>query len=181
MKVGFIGLGRMGAAMAQNIQAAGHHLFVNDVRRAACDPVVETGADYLGAAREIAAQSEIILISVLGPAEVTAVLSGPEGLLAGLAPDTKQVGIDITDLNPSSDVTLPQFAIRGLPRLGGPVIVFIEPRGYKHFVVLRGTRGDRVYLADPSRGNIRMPAYRFLDSWLGENGTGWPGSMATGP
>ncbi len=56
--------------------------------------------------------------------------------------------------------------------LGGPVIVFIEPRGYKHFVVLRGTRGDRVYLADPSRGNIRMPAYRFLDSWLGENGTG---------
>ena len=35
-----------------------------------------------------------------------------------------------------------------------------------------GTRGDRVYLADPSRGNIRMPAYRFLDSWLGENGTG---------
>ncbi len=59
-----------------------------------------------------------------------------------------------------------------LPKLGGPVIVFIEPRGYKHFAVLRGARGDRVYLADPSRGNIRMPAYRFLDSWLGENGKG---------
>ena len=65
-----------------------------------------------------------------------------------------------------------RLAPEHLPRLGGPVIVFIEPRGYKHFVVLRGTRGDRVYLADPSRGNIRMPAYRFLDSWLGENGTG---------
>ncbi len=59
-----------------------------------------------------------------------------------------------------------------LPKLGGPVIVFIEPRGYKHFAVLRGARGDRVYLADPSRGNIRMPAYRFLDSWLGDNGKG---------
>ncbi len=33
-------------------------------------------------------------------------------------------------------------------------------------------QGDRVYLADPSRGNLRMPAYRFLDSWLGENGKG---------
>lgn len=59
-----------------------------------------------------------------------------------------------------------------LGRLGGPVIVFIEPRGYKHFAVLRGVRGDRVYLADPSRGNIRMPAYTFLESWLQDGGKG---------
>ncbi len=59
-----------------------------------------------------------------------------------------------------------------LAKLGGPVIVFIEPRGYKHFVVLRGVRGDRVYLADPSRGNIRMPMYAFLETWLGEAGKG---------
>jgi len=59
-----------------------------------------------------------------------------------------------------------------LPRLGGPVIVFIEPRGYKHFAVLRGVRGDRVYLADPSRGNVRMPAYTFLEGWLQEGDKG---------
>ena len=59
-----------------------------------------------------------------------------------------------------------------LPMLGGPVIVFIEPRGYKHFAVLRGVRGDRVYLADPSRGNIRMPMYAFLDTWLQDDGKG---------
>ena len=56
--------------------------------------------------------------------------------------------------------------------LGGPVIVFIEPRGYKHFAVLRGIRGDRVYLADPSRGNIRMSMDTFLDSWLQDDGRG---------
>jgi predicted double-glycine peptidase len=56
--------------------------------------------------------------------------------------------------------------------LAGPVIVFIEPRGYKHFAVLRGVRGDRVYLADPSRGNIRMPMYAFLESWLQDDGKG---------
>jgi 3-hydroxyisobutyrate dehydrogenase len=33
MKVGFIGLGTMGASMASNLQAAGHELWVNDVRR----------------------------------------------------------------------------------------------------------------------------------------------------
>ncbi len=59
-----------------------------------------------------------------------------------------------------------------LPKLGGPVIVFIEPRGYKHFAVFRGVKGDRIYLADPSRGNVRMPAYRFLDNWLREKGKG---------
>jgi uncharacterized protein len=59
-----------------------------------------------------------------------------------------------------------------LANLGGPVIVFIEPRGYKHFAVLRGTRGDRVYLADPSRGNIRMPQYSFLKDWRQDDNKG---------
>ncbi len=62
----------------------------------------------------------------------------------------------------------PQF----LSKLAGPVIVFVEPRGYKHFAVLRGTLGDRIYLADPSRGNIRMPGYSFLETWLDDNGRG---------
>ncbi len=59
-----------------------------------------------------------------------------------------------------------------LSRLVGPVIVFIEPRGYKHFAILRGIKGDRVYLADPSRGNIRMAVHTFLEGWLDETGKG---------
>ena len=58
----------------------------------------------------------------------------------------------------------PQF----ISQLQGPVIVFLETQGYKHFAVLKGVWGDRVYLADPSRGNIRMPAYRFLQAWMRE-------------
>ena len=59
-----------------------------------------------------------------------------------------------------------------LRMLGGPVIVFVEPRGYKHFAVLRGIRGNRVYLADPSLGNIRMPLHTFLDGWLQDDRKG---------
>jgi predicted double-glycine peptidase len=59
-----------------------------------------------------------------------------------------------------------------LPILAGPVIVFIEARGYAHFAVLRGIHGDRAHLADPSRGNIRMPVYAFLDDWLQDDGRG---------
>ena len=59
-----------------------------------------------------------------------------------------------------------------LGKLAGPAIVFIEPHGYKHFAVLRGLSGDRVYLADPSRGNIRVPVYTFLEGWLQNDGKG---------
>lgn len=59
-----------------------------------------------------------------------------------------------------------------LVKLPGPVIVFIKPRGYEHFAVLRGIRGDRAYVADPSLGNVRIPMYKFLHMWLDEKGKG---------
>jgi predicted double-glycine peptidase len=59
-----------------------------------------------------------------------------------------------------------------LAKLGYPVIVFIQPHGYRHFAVLRGVRGDRAYLADPSLGNVRMPLYRFLEMWADKSGHG---------
>lgn len=52
-----------------------------------------------------------------------------------------------------------------LVKLGVPVIVPIIPLGFKHFVVFRGTDNDRVYLADPARGNISEPIYQFKAEW----------------
>jgi uncharacterized protein len=54
-----------------------------------------------------------------------------------------------------------------LMRLTAPVIVHVEPRGYKHFAVFRGMSWRRVYLADPARGNLRMSLENFLDEWTG--------------
>jgi len=59
-----------------------------------------------------------------------------------------------------------------LPRLTRPVLVLIQPYGYAHFAVLRGMRGDRVYLADPARGNVRISAARFRGMWLDAGGKG---------
>ena len=103
------------------------------------------------------------------------------GLFDGLSDDDKRqaekTGFSLLDLQRVARAR--GYAAEGfrlepgqLPMLGGPVIVFIEPRGYKHFAVLRGIRGDRVYLADPSRGNIRMPVHTFLDSWVQDDGKG---------
>ncbi|GJL65389.1 MAG: hypothetical protein NPIRA05_03600 [Nitrospirales bacterium] len=60
-----------------------------------------------------------------------------------------------------------ELTIEQLAKLTAPVIVFLEPLGYKHFAVLRGLDRGRVYLADPSRGNLRMSVYRFLEEWSG--------------
>jgi predicted double-glycine peptidase len=59
-----------------------------------------------------------------------------------------------------------------LGRISRPLIVFIRPNGYEHFAVMKGVRGGRVHLADPSLGNVRMPLYRFIDMWADESGRG---------
>jgi predicted double-glycine peptidase len=46
-----------------------------------------------------------------------------------------------------------------------PVIVGIKPEGHDHFVVYRGTDGMWVYVADPIRGNLRMPICEFTKQW----------------
>jgi len=52
-----------------------------------------------------------------------------------------------------------------LARVRRPVVVFIRPLGYEHFAVLKGIRGGRAWLADPSQGNWSLPLYRFLEMW----------------
>jgi uncharacterized protein len=57
--------------------------------------------------------------------------------------------------------------LTSLPQLSGPVIVYLEQDGSRHFAVLRGIREDRVYLADPNRGNLRLDIRRFARVWPG--------------
>jgi uncharacterized protein len=60
-----------------------------------------------------------------------------------------------------------KLTIEQLKQLATPVIVFVQPLGYKHFAVLRGIDRARVFLADPARGNLRMSIGRFLSEWDG--------------
>ena len=69
-----------------------------------------------------------------------------------------------------------------LKQLKGPVLIHLEREDYKHFAVFKGVWGDRIYLADPSRGNIRLAVFRFAREWsgvalvLGKKGFGLPQS-----
>jgi len=50
-------------------------------------------------------------------------------------------------------------------RVGVPVIVLIETRGYKHFVVIKGLREGRVLVGDPARGVEVMTQADFEQLW----------------
>jgi len=54
-----------------------------------------------------------------------------------------------------------------LVNLHKPVLVPIIPEGFKHFVVFRGSDGERVYLADPSFGNLIESVDQFKKDWYG--------------
>ena len=120
MDIGFIGLGRMGGAMALNLQSSGHSLHVNDVRREACDAVVAGGGSYHATPAEIARHGEMVLISVPGPDQVDAVLGGDGGLLAGLADG--MLVIDATTIAPGqSRENARRCAMQGADYIDAPV------------------------------------------------------------
>jgi uncharacterized protein len=55
--------------------------------------------------------------------------------------------------------------INDLATLGQPAIVPIDYAGFKHFVVVKGIRDGKVYIADPSAGNIAFSVAEFSGLW----------------
>jgi 3-hydroxyisobutyrate dehydrogenase len=85
--VGVIGLGAIGAGVAQNLLAADLSLVVTDVREEATDPYRER-AQVAPSAADVARRADIVVVAVVDDAQVHAVLSGPEGGLAAARPGT---------------------------------------------------------------------------------------------
>src|SRR2546423_11927732 len=95
MKVGFIGLGTMGASMASNLQRAGYELVVNDVREEAASPHLAAGAAWADTPRPRAAASGGVLTSLPGPTAGRGVALGPTGRIRGLAPGRGCLGLGV--------------------------------------------------------------------------------------
>ena len=83
-RVGFAGTGLMGRGMAKNILAAGYRLAVVAHRsRAPIEALVGLGATELHSYRNLAVESDVVLLCVTGTPEVESVVYGRNGLLEG--------------------------------------------------------------------------------------------------
>lgn len=99
MRIGFIGLGRMGAAMAHNLLRAGHSLSVHDIRPEAAAAHVAAGAVWAESPAEAARAAEIVFTCLPGPAEVEQAVMGPAGVLQGM--ERGSIHVDLSTNAPS--------------------------------------------------------------------------------
>jgi 2-hydroxy-3-oxopropionate reductase len=119
-KVGFVGLGIMGAAMARNLMGAGHELVVHNRTRAKAEALTEQGAEVAGSPGEVAEACDVVITMLPGPPEVREVVAGEGGLLEGAREGTLLV--DMSTSPPSLARELHRVAKdKGVGVLDAPV------------------------------------------------------------
>ena len=86
MRLAFLGLGRMGVAMARRLERAGFDLTVYNRSPARTEEFAARGVRVAATARDAAARADVVLTMLTDGAAVEAVLLGDDGALAAGAP-----------------------------------------------------------------------------------------------
>ncbi len=119
MKLGFIGLGIMGAPMAGHLRAAGHELFVN-TRSSVPQALRDAGAVACASPKEVAQRADVIFTMVPDTPDVEKVLFAENGVAVGLSK-----GKTVVDMSSISPIETKAFAKRinelGCDYLDAPV------------------------------------------------------------
>ncbi|WP_328505487.1 NAD(P)-dependent oxidoreductase [Streptomyces sp. NBC_00391] len=117
-KLGFIGVGAMGSAIASRL-VADHDLYVSDLNRQAADELVSQGATFMSA-DETAKRCLYVFLSLPGPANVFELLLGDQGIARHFAPGT--LVIDTTTGAPTTDREIvPALAELGVDFVDAPI------------------------------------------------------------
>ena len=120
MKVGFIGLGMMGAGMASNIQKGGFQLVVHDLTRQAASKHLNDGAIWADSPKAVAEQCEIVFTSLPTPADVRHVGTGENGLIEGFQKGSVWLDLSTNAVDVVRDLNA-IFAEKGVDFLDAPV------------------------------------------------------------
>jgi len=119
LKLGFIGLGIMGAPMAGQLAKAGHQLFVYTRSKVPAE-ITAAGATLCASAQAVAEQADVIFTMVPDTPDVAAVLFGEAGVAAGLSK-----GKTVIDMSSISPIETKEFAAKinalGCDYLDAPV------------------------------------------------------------
>jgi 3-hydroxyisobutyrate dehydrogenase len=96
-RYGFIGLGNLGGALAMNLRRAGFDLAVHDLDSGTGKSLLEAGATWAASPRAAAEQADAVFTCLPSPAVSERVLTGPDGLLAGLEPGATWIEMSTVD------------------------------------------------------------------------------------
>jgi 3-hydroxyisobutyrate dehydrogenase-like beta-hydroxyacid dehydrogenase len=103
-RIGFAGLGAMGAGIAQRLRDAGHDVSGWNRTKAKAQPLLDAGMGWADTPRELAAQSDVLFTMLTDSRALEATAGGDEGILAGLRPGT--VWADLSTIAPDASVEL---------------------------------------------------------------------------
>lgn len=120
MRVGFIGLGRMGRPMTEHLLQAGHEATVHNRSRGAVAALAQQGAHPASSPREVAQAAEVIFTALPTVETVRDVYLGPDGLV----PNARQgqVLVDCSTVDPETNRQIASAAAeRGAPFLDAPM------------------------------------------------------------
>jgi 3-hydroxyisobutyrate dehydrogenase-like beta-hydroxyacid dehydrogenase len=119
-RIGWIGIGRMGYAMAAQLAKQGADLTVWNRTRAKAEPLAKHGAKIASALSEVAA-CDIVFVMVSTWDDVREVIAGPGGLLAAETPRTRLV-VECSSISLEGSAELRSLlAARGIELLAAPV------------------------------------------------------------
>jgi 3-hydroxyisobutyrate dehydrogenase-like beta-hydroxyacid dehydrogenase len=103
-RVGFAGLGAMGAGIAQQLLAAGYEVTGWNRTREKAQPLVDAGMGWADSPRELAERVDVLFTMLTNTAAIESTADGADGVLAGLRPGT--VWADISTIAPDVSVAL---------------------------------------------------------------------------
>jgi 2-hydroxy-3-oxopropionate reductase len=119
LKIGFVGLGIMGAPMADHLIKAGHQLFVYTLGKMP-EAIASSSATQCTHARGVAERADIIIVMVPDTPDVEAALFSEKGIAAGLT--AGKVVVDMSSISPIATKTFAQkINARGCDYLDAPV------------------------------------------------------------
>jgi 2-hydroxy-3-oxopropionate reductase len=120
LRVGYIGLGLMGRAMARNILKAGFPLVIHNRSRQAVNELVAEGAQEAFSPAEVANQVDVVFTNLPDSPDVESVALGPKGIIENIRPG--MVFVDNSTIKPATARYLAeQFVEVGVLALDAPV------------------------------------------------------------
>ncbi len=147
-KIGFMGLGIMGAPMAARILKADYPLMVYNRTAAKAEPLAQLGAGIASSPRALAKKAEIIIAMVTGPEALFELLWGEEGAAAAFSPG--QVFINMSSVSPSFTRELgKQLAPTGVSFIDAPVSGTKKPAEEGTLVILAAGKEEKVKELEP--------------------------------
>ena len=119
-RVGLIGVGAMGMAMARNLHARGWGVSTHDVRVEADDEARSAGMSVCASPKALAAQTDIVIIVVVNAGQIDEVLFGADGVVNGKG-GAKTVMLCSTIAPQDSIRFAVQLATHGIATIDAPI------------------------------------------------------------